>query len=163
MSCGWFFHFFSSWHAACSWFRTCQGSRKPQRNKSGACCDQKQLWHLTASSAQWHHVNKTSSGVSTASLLAVVSGVGLLGVGWWGGLGVRCWGLDWGIKGFWVKRVTTLDYIQMRGYGRGISWGHWGPGYQGPSFLWWRKDPTIIKTFCGAQIQKKQQPKNLFI
>lgn len=58
--------FSSSWHAACSWFRTCQGSRKPQRNKSGAFCNQRQLWHLTACSAQWHHVNRTSSGVSTA-------------------------------------------------------------------------------------------------
>lgn len=25
--------------------------------------------------------------------------------------------------------------------------------------LWWKKDPTIIKAFCGAQIQKKKKKK----
>ena len=167
MSCGWLFHFFSSWHAACSWFRTCQGSRKPQRNKSGACCNQRQLWHLTAFSAQWHHVNKTSSGVSTASLLAVVSGVGSGGSGSWWGLGVRCWGLDWGIKGASGKNkkkkngVSFLDPIE--GFG-----SRWVEGDQLRSsrtllsrskLLWWKKDPTIIKAFCGAQIQKKKKKK----
>lgn len=73
------FSFFSSWHAACSWFRTCQGSRKPQRNKSGACCNQRQLWHLTAFSAQWHHANKTSFGVSTDSAVSTGSEVGSRG------------------------------------------------------------------------------------
>lgn len=52
----------------CSWSRTCQGSRKPQRNPSGACRNQRRrLWHLTVFSARWHRVSRTSSGVSTTS------------------------------------------------------------------------------------------------
>lgn len=96
----------SSWHAACSWFRTCQGSQKPQRNKSWVCWNQKQPWHLTAFSAQWHHVSRTSSGVSTTWLVAAVSGVGVRGAS---GHGKDCL---WTV---WAKWTKLLDWLKDLG------------------------------------------------
>lgn len=163
MSCGWLFHFFSSWHAACSWFRTCQGSRKPQRNKSGACCNQRQLWHLTAFSAQWHHVNKTSSGVSTASLVAVVSAVGSGGSGHGedSGSGVEVW-------------IEELRVLGKGGKFLGSDWRIWVQMSGGDQLrslrtllsrsklLWWKKDPTTIRAFCGAQRHKKRKTSSIY-
>ena len=153
------FHFFPSWHAACSWFRTCQGSRKPQWNKSGACWNQRQLWHLTAFSAQWHHVSKTSSGVSTALLFR--DGV-------WSR--VRGHGEDsgWSSAEVWivcVKNGKILDL--MEGFGsrweERIIWGCWGHCYQDPSICGRRETQLSSRLFMVCKYKnktKKREKKN---
>lgn len=80
------------------------------------------------------------------------------GSGSYGGLGVRCWGLDRGIKGAWVKGVRFLDVIEAFGsrWVEGISWSHWSPCYQGPSFCGGRKTQLSLR-LCGSQIQKKKK------
>lgn len=86
------------------------------------------------------------------------------GFGSWGGLGVRCWGLNRGIKGAWVKGVSFLDLIE--GFGskwvEGISWGHWGPCYQGPSFCGGRETQLSSRLFVVRKYERKKKKLSAF-